>query len=50
MIINDLNLKKLKASILEIKNVEDLLELNKKVIPPKQNIMVIVLELLKLFL
>ena len=31
MIINDLNLKKLKASILEIKNVEDLLELNKKV-------------------
>ena len=31
MKINDLNLKKLKSSILEIKNVEDLLELNKKV-------------------
>ena len=31
MLINDLNLKKLKSSILDIKNVEDLLELNKKV-------------------
>ena len=31
MLINDLNLKKLKSSILEIKDVEDLLELNKKV-------------------
>ena len=31
MLIKDLNLKKLKSSILEIKNVEDLLELNKKV-------------------
>ena len=31
MLINDLNLNTLKSSILEIKNVEDLLELNKKV-------------------
>ena len=31
MLINDLNLKTLKSSILDIKNVEDLLELNKKV-------------------
>ncbi len=31
MLIKDLNLKKLKSSILEIKNAEDLLELNKKV-------------------
>ena len=31
MLINDLNLKKLKSSILDIKNIEDLLELNKKV-------------------
>ncbi len=31
ILINDLNLKKLKSSILDIKNVEDLLELNKKV-------------------
>ena len=31
MLINDLNLKKLKSSILEIKNVEDLIELNNKV-------------------
>ena len=31
MLINDLNLKNLKTSILGIKNVEDLLELNKKV-------------------
>ena len=31
ILINDLNLKKLKSSILDIKNVEDLLELNKKI-------------------
>ena len=31
MLINDLNLTKLKSSILDIKNIEDLLELNKKV-------------------
>ncbi len=31
MLINDLNLKKLKSSILDIKNIEDLLELNEKV-------------------
>ena len=31
ILINDLNLKKLKSSILDIKNVEDLLELNKNV-------------------
>ena len=31
ILINDLNLKKLKSSISDIKNVEDLLELNKKV-------------------
>ena len=31
MLIIDLNLKKLKSSILDIKNVEDLLDLNKKV-------------------
>ena len=35
MLINDLNLNKLKSSILEIKNVEDLLELNKKVFKGK---------------
>ncbi len=38
MSINDLNLKKLKSSILEIKNVEDLLELNKKVFNGNTNI------------
>ena len=31
ILINDLNLKHLKSSILDIKNVEDLLELNKNV-------------------
>ena len=31
MLINDLNLKKLKSSVLGIKNVEDLVELNKEV-------------------
>ena len=38
MLINDLNLKKLKSSVLEIKNVDDLLELNKKVFKGNTNI------------
>ena len=38
MLINDLNLKNLKSSILEIKNIEDLSELNKKVFKGNTNI------------
>ena len=38
MLINDLNLKKLKSSILGIKNIDDLLELNKKVFKGNTNI------------
>ena len=38
MLINDLNLNKFKSSVLEIKNVEDLLELNKKVFNGNTNI------------